>query len=420
MFMKTAIIGTGISGTGIAHLIHTHHDITVYEENDYVGGHSRTKTVKTKNGDVPVDTGFIVFNKKNYPLLTALFHHLNVPISKTDMSFGVDINRGWLEYGTYHKLAGIFAQKSNFLRPAYIKMLYDILRFNKLAPAYLENGTTLTLGELLAEMKMGVWFRDYYLLAMGAAIWSTPANKMEDFPAQTFLRFFDNHGLLTVNDHPQWYTVVGGSREYVKRIIQPYEDRIRYNCGVKTVERRKNCVLVTNIHGNCEEYDQVVFACHSDQAMLLLKNPTDKEKNIVGAVRYQPNEMVLHTDQSFMPKRKKAWASWIYQSDKQNSDSKISLSYWMNNLQPLQTETPIIVTLNPARSPDAALIHDQCHFEHPVFDLAAIEAQQKIPEIQGKDRIWYCGAWQRYGFHEDGLLSAVNVAKMMGIEPEWK
>ncbi len=418
--MKIAIIGSGISGLGAAYMLHQHHDITLFEKNDYIGGHSRTVTTKTNDGEVPVDTGFIVFNKKNYPLLTALFKHLNVPIQKTDMSFGADIAQGWLEYGTYHKLGGIFAQGKNVFRPAYLKMLSDIMRFNKQAPEYLQKGTELTLGELLDEMKMGQWFRDYYLLAMGAAIWSTPTTKMTDFPAQTFLRFFDNHGLLTVNDHPQWYTVIGGSKEYVKRITTPYQNNIKYNCGVKSVERKNNSVTITDIRGDEHIFDQVIFACHSDQAMSLLNDPTETEKSVIGAIKYQPNEMILHSDISFMPKAKKAWSSWVYQSEgKIDKSGNVSLSYWMNNLQPLNTKTPVIVTLNPAREPDTSLIYDRYSFEHPVFDKKAIEAQSKIDKLQGHNNTWFCGAWQRYGFHEDGLLSAVNVVRKMGIEPEW-
>lgn len=418
--MKIAIIGSGISGLGAAYMLHNHYDITVFEKNNYIGGHSRTVIAKTPDNDVPVDTGFIVFNKKNYPLLTALFEHLNVPVKETDMSFGADIAQGWLEYGTYHKLGGIFAQKKNMLRPYYLKMLADIMRFNKEAPEYLRQGTELSLGELLDEMKLGTWFRDYYLLAMGAAIWSTPTTKMTDFPAQTFLRFFDNHGLLTVNDHPQWYTVIGGSKEYVKRITAPYKDNIKYNRAVKSVSRSDEGVIVKDIHTNDHIFDQVIFACHSDQAMAMLSDPSSQEKEIIGAIKYQPNDMVLHSDLSFMPKAKKAWSSWVYQSeDKTDSSGNVSLSYWMNNLQPLNTTTPVIITLNPAREPDPALVYDRYNFEHPVFDQKAIEAQSKIDNIQGTNNTWYCGAWQRYGFHEDGLLSAVNVVRKMGIEPEW-
>ncbi len=417
--MKTAIIGTGISGNAMAYLLHKHHDITLYEKNDYIGGHSRTVSVKTPEGEIPVDTGFIVYNERNYPHLTGLFKHLDVPVTKSDMSFGVSISDGFLEYGTYHKLSGLFAQKRNMFRPQYLKMLYDILKFNKKAPRYLEQGTDLTLGELLDEMKMGEWFRKYYLLAMGAAIWSTPAAQMQHFPAKTFLQFFKNHGLLTVADHPQWYTVTGGSKEYVQKLTAAFKDKIQIDCGAKTVERTTDGVRVTDTSGNTKDYDQVVFACHSDQALNLLNSPTNDESKILGAIKYQPNTMILHTDLSFMPKSKKAWASWVYLMEGNNENRAIALSYWMNNLQPLKTETPIIVTLNPERRPAEDTIQNEYEFEHPVFDDAAIKAQQNIDKIQGADRIWYCGAWQRYGFHEDGLLSAVNVAKKMDIEIPW-
>lgn len=418
--MKIAIIGSGISGNSIAYLLNKDHDITIYEKNDYIGGHSRTVSVKTPDGTIPVDTGFIVYNERNYPHLTGLFKHLGVHTTKSDMSFSVSINNGWLEYGTYKKLRGLFAQKRNLLRPAYWKFLLDILKFNKTAHKYLEKETTLTLGELLDEMKLGSWFRDYYLLAMGAAIWSTPAQKMLDFPARTFLRFFDNHGLLTINDHPQWHTVTGGSQEYVKKITTPFKDRIKLNCTVTRVIREPESVSVEDTQGNTQLYDNIIFACHSDQALKLLSNPTKDEKEIIGNIKYQPNEMILHTDLSFMQKRKNAWSSWVYLSEEKKDTSKgVSLSYWMNNLQPLKTNTPIIVTLNPSKEPDPKLIKNRYTFSHPVFDEPAIQAQNRIPEIQGTDRIYYCGAWQRYGFHEDGLLSAVNVAKYFGITPPW-
>lgn len=417
--MKIAIIGSGISGLATAYLLEPYHDVTVYEKNEYIGGHSRTAYAKTPEGDIPVDTGFIVFNHKNYPHLTALFKQLGVPTAKSDMSFGVSIDNGWLEYGT-RKLSDLFAQKKNLLRPAYYKMLSDILRFNKEAYRYLEQETSLTLGELLDEMKMGTWFRDYYLLAMGGAIWSTPVSKMLEFPALTFLRFFDNHGLLTVNDQPQWHTVIGGSKEYVKRLSAPFKERIKLNCGVKSIKRLKKDIQIIDTEGNKSSYDQVVLACHSDQALAMLDKPSKAQKEILGSIRYQPNEMILHRDISFMQKRRNAWSSWVYLSEQQQDQQpQVALSYWMNNLQPLKTNMPVIVTLNPTRQPKAELIDDHYSFEHPVFDEAAIAAQKRIDEIQGVDGIWYCGAWQRYGFHEDGLLSAVNVAKAMGVAIPW-
>lgn len=419
--MKIAVIGTGIAGTSISYLLHKNHDITVYEKNEYIGGHSRTINVKTSKGDIPVDTGFIVFNKRNYPHLTALFKHLKVPVTKSDMSFGVSINNGWLEYGSHYKLAGMFAQKKNLLSPKFWAMLIDVLKFNKNAKQYIEKDQNLTLGQVLDELNLGFWFRDYYLLAMGASIWSTPRAQMLDFPASAFLRFFENHGLLTLADHPQWYTVRGGSKEYVKRITAPYKDKILTSTAVKSVKRFQNKVEIIDHNGESQSYDHVIFACHSDQALSLLQNPTDEEENILGSVKYIPNEMILHTDTSFMPKSKKAWSSWIYLSEaRKDQNPRVSLSYWMNNLQPLNTETPIIVTLNPGRQPDPHLIQDRHIFHHPLFDSNAIEAQKNIEKIQGKERISFCGAWQRYGFHEDGLLSSVNLAKnVFGIDPPW-
>lgn len=416
--MKIAIIGSGISGLGCAYLLNQDHDITVYEKNDYIGGHSRTVDIQVDEATVPVDTGFIVFNYRNYPNLTGLFEHLNVLVEKSDMSFGVSIDNGWLEYGTRRPL-DIFAQKGNLLRPKFWKMLADIIKFNAKAKGYLESD--LSLGQCLDELKSGSWFREYYLLAMGASIWSTPTGGMLGFPASAFIRFFDNHGLLTLNDQPQWHTVKGGSKEYVKLLTASFEDKIKLGCGVEKVIRKKDHIELIDSHGKKQKYDQVIFACHSDQAMTILDSPTKDEREIIGAISYQPNEMVLHSDTSFMQRSKNSWSSWVYLSEsrKDNSNS-VSLSYWMNNLQPLATEKPIIVTLNPGRQPNPDTVYDRYTFHHPVFDEKAVEAQGKLDTIQGADRIWYTGAWQRYGFHEDGLLSAVNVAQKMGVKIPWK
>ena len=416
---KIAIIGSGISGLGAASLLHPFHDITLFEKNDYLGGHSRTVEINTAEGIVPVDTGFIVYNKRNYPLLTRLFDHLKVPVAQSDMSFGVSINKGWLEYGT-QSLFNIFAQKKNLVRPAFWSMISDILTFNKQAASYLEKDLTVSLGDCLDELGMGPWFREYYLLAMGGAIWSTPASGMLDFPAATFIRFFENHGLLTVADHPQWYTVKGGSREYVKRLSQPFLDKVKLNTGVKSISRRSGGVTVEDTKGDTHHFDDVVFACHADQALAMITDANSEEKRILSAFAYQPNRAVLHSDLSFMPKNKEAWASWVYLADEQSgSGTGVSLSYWMNNLQPLPTKQTVIVTLNPGHEPDPALVYDDHHFEHPVFDAAAIRSQSEITTLQGQNHLWFCGAYQRYGFHEDGLLSAVTMAGKMGIDPPW-
>lgn len=414
-----AIIGTGISGLGAASLLYTHHNITIYEKNDYVGGHSRTINVTTKDGIIPVDTGFIVFNKRNYPLLTRLFEHLKVPIAKSDMSFGASINNGWLEYGT-KKIGHIFAQRGNLFKPAFWRMLGDIIKFNKKAKLYLSKDPSFTLRDCLDELNMGSWFRDYFLLAMGGAIWSTPVTEMLKFPACSFIRFFENHGLLTITDHPQWYTVKGGSRQYVERLIEPFKEHIHLNRGVNKVWRNGHQVIVQDIHGDQQAYDDVVFACHADQALNIIIEPSADEQKILSAFRYQPNRAILHSDISFMPKRQKAWASWIYLSENKTDNSQnLSLSYWMNNLQPLSTTQPLIVTLNPGREPNPSLVYNDYIFDHPVFDTAAINNQNNIATIQGQHNFWFCGAYQRYGFHEDGLASAVDMARHMGITPPW-
>jgi len=417
---KIAIIGTGISGMGAANLLNPSHDITVYEKNNYIGGHSRTVDVHIKDGVIPVDTGFIVFNYRNYPLLTALFSHLNVSVAKSNMSFGASINSHWLEYGT-QSIGSIFAQKKNLLRPAFWRMICDVMRFNKRSLDYMEKDPSITLGQCLDELGMGSWFKHYYLLAMGGAIWSMPLSSMLDFPARTLIRFFHNHGLLSISDQPQWYTVSGGSREYVEKLTEPFKQKIRLGCGVKQVIRNQDKITVIDSNGAQEIYDQVVFSCHSDQALAVMINATEEEKKILGSFRYQTNRMVLHSDTSFMPKHKAAWASWVYLSEQQKDESQtVSLSYWMNSLQPLATDIPIIVTLNPVRQPEKALVYDEYWFEHPVFDKPAISSQPLINSIQGKNRFWFCGAYQRYGFHEDGLASAVHMANLMGAKPTWK
>lgn len=414
--MKIAIIGTGISGLGAAYLLNPHHDITVYEKNNYVGGHSRTIDVPTGDKQTPVDTGFIVFNNWNYPNLLGLFKELNVPYQKSDMSFGVSINNGWLEYAS----GGLFAQKRNWLRPAYYKMLLDVLRFNKKAEAYLEKETDITLQECLDQLNMGEWFRRYYLLAMGAAIWSCPIETIMQFPARTFLQFFKNHGLLSINNRPQWYTVTGGSREYSSRLIKSFKDKIKLNCGVQNVSTDGDKIIIKDTKGSTAIYDRVIFSCHADEALKMIENPTEFQ-DIIGAFDYQDNHIITHSDISFMPQQKKCWASWVYLSEEQEDKKKaLALSYWMNNLQGLDPAYPLIVTLNPGRRPQEDLILDEHSFSHPIFDQKAIKAQSQIKDIQGKNNMWFCGAYQRYGFHEDGLLSAVNVVKSMGIDIPWE
>ena len=415
--MRIAIIGTGISGLGVAYLLNRHHDISVYEQSYRIGGHSRTVDVMQNGKSLAVDTGFIVFNEKNYPNLTGLFRHLGVSIAKSDMSFGASIANGDLEYGS----KGIFAQRRNLLRPAFWGMVRDILRFNRTAASYIENDRAISLQDCLDELKMGDWFRRYYLQAMGAAIWSCSVNTILKFPAETFLRFFKNHGLLTINDQPQWYTVVGGSRQYVEKITSSFRQKIKTGCGVVAVLRQDDgSLMVRDALGGEAVYDHVIFASHADQALKMLKTPSDKETEILSAFTFQNNAAILHEDETFMPKSKKAWASWVYLSEKSSDAAdSVSLTYWMNNLQPLRTQKNIFVTLNPGRLPAEEKTHDVHVFSHPVFTREAIEAQKRLPEIQGVAGVSYCGAWQRYGFHEDGLLSAITVARNLGASIPW-
>ncbi len=414
--MKIAIIGTGISGLGAAYALNAAHDITVYERNAYIGGHSRTINIQLGKKTVPVDTGFIVYNERNYPLLVNLFKRLKVPVVKSDMSFGVSVAKGWFEYGSKNMLA----QPINIFRPAFWGMIFDIICFNRVAAQNHELYEGKSLGEFLDLLNMGDWFKKYYLQAMGAAIWSCSVETILSFPAKSFITFFKNHGLLTVNDHPQWLTVDGGSREYVSRLTESYKNKIRFLTPVQSVVRTKDKVIVTDISGQAEEYDEVVFACHADQALGIIGDASPEEKDILGAFTYQNNRVVVHGDTSFMPQRRGAWASWVYLSDAPvDKQPSVSLSYWMNNLQNLQTDMPVIVTLNPAREPSSDMIYDDHHFSHPVFTNETYEAQQKINDIQGVNKYWFCGAYQRYGFHEDGLLSAVLMVKKMGIDIPW-
>jgi predicted NAD/FAD-binding protein len=410
--MKIAIIGSGISGLGAAYLLNkASHSITIFEKNNYVGGHSRTIDVAIDGKKQSVDTGFIVFNYRNYPLLTKLFDELNVAVEKTDMSFGASIEGGWLEYGT-PKLSAVFSQKKNLLRPQFYKMIYDILKFNKKSKNYLNS--KLTLGQCLDELKMGDWFKNYYLLAMGGAIWSTPISGMLNYPVRSFIKFFENHGLLTVNDQPQWYTVTGGSREYIKILTKDFADKILLNNGVKKVIRNNDKIEIIDSNSQIHIFDKVVFACHSDQTIKLLESPTEEEKNIIGNIKYQKNNIIVHSDKNFMPKNKNAWSSWVYLSEgKSDKNSQVCLSYWMNRLQNFKTTKPIIITLNTKRKP--ANIIDEYEFEHPVFDEIAIQAQGKIDEIQGRNNTYFCGAYLKYGFHEDGFASGVKVANLIGV-----
>ncbi len=418
MTKKIAIIGTGISGMGAAYMLSKEHDITVYEKNDYIGGHTRTKVVEYDDRKIAVDTGFIVCNDRNYPNLMALFEHLKVPLQKSDMCFAITVNDGAIEWGSKN-LNTVFGQRRNLFRPDFLRMLRDILKFNQHAGEILTQDTLITLGELLDRLGMRDWFRRYYILPMGGAIWSCPLDKMEAFPAQSFVQFFDNHGLLTVNDQPQWYTVTGGSQNYVKKLTRAFKDRIRLNTEVTSVTRGKQHVSVTDISGATEQYDEIVLACHGDEALAMLRDASDTERNVLSPFTYQTNIAYLHRDVHQMPMRKACWASWVYQSDGQLRPEGVAVTYWMNLLQSIDRNYPLFVTLNPIHTVREDTIFNIHEFTHPIYTREAIEAQAQLPELQGQNHTWFCGAYHTWGFHEDGLASAVRMCEKMGVKKAW-
>ncbi len=416
---KLAIIGTGISGLGVAYLLHKDYDITVYEQEPRLGGHARTIDVPTQNGNIAVDTGFIVFNYRNYPHLTGLFKHLDVPVKKSDMSLGLSLEHGAFEWGC-RDMNGIFAQRSNIVKPRFWRMLRDITRFNKQAVSFTKQHPDITLLQLLDMLHMGQDFRNRFLLPTAGAIWSSSPDQITEFPASSFINFFDNHGLLTINDQPEWYTVDGGSREYVARLAAPFADRIRLACPVASIDRSHDHVMITSENGQQDQYDGVIFATHSDQALRLLQDASPEETATLGNIPYQNNRAYVHTDPSYMPKRKACWSSWNYLCDDAVDErARITVTYWINRLQSIDPSTPIFVTLNPPVPPDKQFILDETMFEHPVYDADMVKAQQKMSALQGKQRTWYCGAYLHHGFHEDGLQSAVNVATSLGCDIPW-
>lgn len=405
-----AVIGAGISGMGAAYALAQHHRVTLYESGATLGGHART-IVAGRNGNQPVDTGFIVFNYANYPNLTKLFDDLNVPVCKSNMSFGASLKGGEIEYALA-TLGAVFAQKKNLLNPKFLRMTADILRFNAKG-LKAANDTPMTVRDLLAKLGTGEWFRDYYLLPLSGAIWSTPVEQILDFPAYALMNFFENHALLSHKGQHQWYTVNGGSVEYVRRLQAALERRevdIRLKTAVKGVRRNPVGVSVQTAEEAPEFYDEVIFATHSDDSLRLLEDATEFERTQLSAVQYQPNDIILHADPSVMPKNKRCWSSWVYTEAADKTSDRIDLSYWMNSLQPIPKDDPHFVTLNTTRPIKQELIFDQTTFRHPVYDLAALQAQQSIAAQNGTHHTWFCGAWMKNGFHEDGLSSGLDVA----------
>jgi len=416
---KMAIVGGGISGMSAAYYLSELHDVTLIEAAPCLGGHART-VIAGKNGDQPVDTGFIVFNYATYPHLTRLFEELDVPVAKSEMSFGASINDGWLEYGL-NSLKAISAQKRNLLRPKFYGMIRDILKFGKYAETA-ANTDDITIGELVDQLKLGTWFRDNYMMPMCGAIWSTPIADIDQFPAKSLVQFFKNHALLAGSKPHQWWTVDGGSIEYVHRLESAMIRRgvsIQTNSPVTSVlrgmldGRQTPGVQVTTEGTKVQEFDDIVFACHSDQALAILGDQaTTAERAALSVIRYQPNRAVLHCDESVMPKARNCWSSWSYRSQ----NGAIGLSYWMNRLQNIDESDPLFVTLNPTSEIPEELVYDDVTFAHPVFDKAAIKAQKDITDMQGLNRTWFAGAYNRHGFHEDGIASAMAVVDLIGAQ----
>ena len=393
-----------------AWLLSQRHRVTLYERAPRLGGHTNTVDLTVPSGIQPVDTGFIVYNEATYPNLTALFAHLGVATQASEMSFAVSLDDGRLEYaGT--NLNGLFAQRSNLFKPRFLLMLRDLLRFYREAPAKMAEFETLSLGAFLDRDGYGRAFRDDHLLPMAACIWSSPSKTLLDFPAVSFVRFCDNHGLLKVSDRPIWRTVVGGSKTYIPSLTKPYADRIRLTRPGVSVARTPAGVMLADDTGASSRYDHVVLATHADEALAMLDRPTTAETGVLGSFRYSRNRAVLHSDPSFMPKRRLAWSSWNYLGRRGDAEH-LSLTYWMNRLQNLPTATDYFVTLNPTREPKRILHEDD--YQHPVYDLGALSAQKRLWSLQGQGNVWFCGAHFGAGFHEDGLQSGLAVAEALG------
>ena len=419
---RVAVIGSGISGLSVAHALADEAQVTLFEADSYFGGHTHTVDITLDGQTHGVDTGFLVFNERTYPKLIELFGELQVPTALSDMSFSVQVPDIGLEWSG-SDLNTVFAQRRNLLRPAFWRMLRDVTRFNRLATALaerdIETERQQAIGDFLAQHRFSVEFRDWYFLPMIGCIWSCPTDQMLRFPIATMIRFCHNHGLIQVTRRPRWFTVQGGARHYVDKLLRGIPDA-RLNTPVRSVRRLQASaqVSVATDHGT-ELFDEVVLACHSDQSLALLADATPAECEVLGAIRYHRNRAVLHTDTAVLPRRKIAWAAWNYERAHAGSreSTAVCLHYLINRLQPLPFKTPVVVSLNPITEPRADTVHGEYDYAHPVFDAAAIAAQQRVPSLQGEAHTWFCGAWTRYGFHEDGLTSGLAVVD--GLRQRW-
>ncbi len=420
--MRIAVIGSGIGGVSSAWLLSPSHTVDIYEADSRLGGHTCTLDVTAAGLTFPADTGFMVFNRRTYPNLTRFFEHLGVEASDADMSFGVQVADEGIEWsGT--SIDTVFAQRKNLANPKFLRMLADVLRFSRDADRLLADPTVaeLTLGQLIVREGYSAGFSDWYLIPMGDAIWSTPPGDMLDYPAHTFLRFCDNHGLLHVTGKPMWLSVKGGARSYLELASQNFSGEVHLSEPAEKIERTATGVRVTT-PARSEVYDAVIFATHPPQTREILGDEmSEAEREILSAFNFWPNDVVVHTDESFMPKSRKAWASWNwYSSTGDMTKAMLMLTYYLNTLQAIPEGAPSIMeTLNRDRDPAEGCLLANLVFDHPMYSRDAILAQEKLPTIQGADRIWYAGAWTRYGFHEDGILSGVRVAEALGAQLPW-
>lgn len=419
---KIAIVGSGIAGMSAAWMLNRTHDITLFEAGDHIGGHSNTVNVGSVDNPVPVDTGFIVYNEQNYPNLVALFEHLGVPTKASSMSFAASIDAGRFEYsGT--GLNGLLGQRRNMASPRFWAMLSDILRFYRSAPllAGKSENIDLTLGDFLSANKYSHAFTRDHILPMGAAIWSTTAQDMLDYPLAAFIRFFESHGLLKLTNRPEWRTVDGGSAEYVKRLTAGFTDKI-VQATITSIRREPGNVELKTVSGDSYVFDEVVIAAHANDALSLLADASDAEQRLLGAFRYTDNETYLHTDTRLMPKQRRVWSSWNYiDAGGAGRGDNLTVTYWMNKLQGIDPSHPLFVTLNPHIAPREDSVLRRFSYQHPLFDKAAMEAQRNMWAVQGSNRTWFCGSYFGYGFHEDALQAGLAVAEQLsGEKRPWK
>ena len=408
--MKIAIVGSGISGNSLAYTLSKNHNITLFEKNNRLGGHSHTHEIISQGNKINVDTGFIVFNKRTYPLFTKLLDELNVKYEKSNMSFSVFSKERKFEYnGT--TLNSMFSQRKNILNYKFIKMIYEIIKFNRVALSLLSLKTEISLETFLKQNNFSDYFCKNYILPMGSAIWSSNINSMLKFPAVLFIRFFNNHGMLNINDRPQWLTISNGSKEYVDKLTASIQKNIRLNCPVRKVTRNKDSVSIVHSNGT-EKFDYIFFTCHSNEALKIISDPSVKEKKILSSIPYSKNEVTLHTDESIMPKNKLTWAAWNYNIDSKENEP-ITLTYNMNILQNLSIETPVLVTLNPKGSIEPSKIIKKLNYSHPRFSIASVNAQKRHHTISGVNRTFYAGAYWGNGFHEDGVKSAYDCVNQL-------